>query len=266
MAMKKYKPRNHGENRMSHEGDVTRAREYFYNKKTYNLAYLLKKRYNWMNKFISKSDKGIEVGCGTGVSKEYIKSDKYFISDYTDNDWLDYKMIDALSTGFEDNTFDFIISSNMVHHVPYPIKFFDEMERIIKPGGKLIIQEINCSLSMQYLLRIMRHEGFDFTINVFDKSIICTDPNDLWSANCAIPNLLFDNKEKFESNVKNFKIIEYSYSEFFTFINSGGVISKTFFIPLPIFLLKIVDQIDILLTKLFPKIFALQRQIVLEKK
>ena len=111
----------------------------------------------------------------------------------------------------------------------------------------------------------MRHEGYDFTIDVFDENLICTDPTDLWSGNCAIPNLLFDDQNKFEKKVKYFKVIKHSHSEFLNFINSGGVISKTFFIPLPNFILRILSGIDYLLSKIFPNIFALQRQIVLEK-
>jgi hypothetical protein len=112
----------------------------------------------------------------------------------------------------------------------------------------------------------MRHEGYDFTINVFDPNLICTDPNDLWSANCAIPNLLFDNKEKFHNKISDFKIIKDSHSEFFNFINSGGVISKTFYVPLPEIILGIFKNIDDILSKLYPNIFSLQRQIVIEKK
>lgn len=264
--MRKYKPRDHGDNRMNHEGDVLLARETFFFNKDLNLHFLLKNRFSWMNDFIEKEHVGIEVGCGTGISKEFILNQNYYLSDFTSHDYLDYKMIDALNTKFDGNSFDFVISSNMIHHVPYPVKFFQEMNRILKPGGKLIVQEINCSLFMRLLLRIMRHEGFDFTIDVFDPSLICTDPNDLWSANCAIPNLLFDNKNRFHKKISNFEIIKYSHSEFFNFINSGGVISKTFNIPLNINILKLLKNIDDVLSKLFPNIFALQRQIVLEKK
>jgi SAM-dependent methyltransferase len=218
-----------------------------------------------MNRFIKKNDKGIEVGAGTGVSKEFIKSEFFKTTDYANNEWLDVKMIDALNTEFESESLDFIISSNMIHHVPYPILFFEEMNRILKPGGKLIIQEINCSASMRFLLKLMRHEGYDFTINVFDRKLICTDPEDLWSANCAIPNLLFDNLEDFSNKISGFKVIHTGFSEFLLFINSGGVISKTKYIPLPISILKIIKLIDNILISISPSFFALQRQIVLIK-
>ena len=119
---------------------------------------------------------------------------------------------------------------------------------------------------MRFLLKLMRHEGYDFTIDVFDKTLICTDPNDLWSANCAIPNLLFDDIEMFKKNIPYFNFTHTSYSEFILFINSGGVISKTFHIPLPNFVNDIIVHIDNLLSKIFPSFFSLQRQIVLEKK
>ena len=265
IIMKKYKPRDHGENRMNHEGDVLLARNNFYSNNNKNLHFLLKKRFSWMNNFIYKGDVGIEVGCGTGISKEFILNANYKITDFSNYEYLDHKMIDALDTKFDNEAFDFIVSSNMIHHVPYPMRFFKEMNRILKPGGRLIIQEINCSFFMKYLLRIMRHEGFDFTVNVFDQNLICTDPNDLWSANCAIPNLLFDDQKRFHSEISNFKIIKYSHSEFFSFVNSGGVISKTFYIPLPVVFLKMLTKIDNILSHYFPNIFSLQRQIVLKK-
>ncbi len=255
----------HSENRMKHEGDVARAREHFFSSESHNLRQLLKSRFSWMNRYISENGRGLEVGCGTGVSKEFIRAREYIVSDYAEHPWLDACNVDALHTGFPDESFDFVVSSNMVHHVPYPVRFFDEMYRILKPGGVLLIQEINASFFMRTLLRLMRHEGYSFDVDVFDPQVVCTDPEDLWSANCAIPNLLFDDAAKFHTQVPQFQIVMQSYSEFFNFINSGGVIAKTFSIPLPVFLLKTIELIDTCLANCAPSVFALQRQIVLKK-
>ncbi|MEK7658103.1 MAG: class I SAM-dependent methyltransferase [Patescibacteria group bacterium] len=218
-----------------------------------------------MNEYIKYDSRGVEVGCGTGISKFYIKARNFILTDYLDNDWLDIKNVDALNTPFENKSFDFIVSSNMIHHVPYPLKFFQEMNRILRPGGVLLIQEINASFFMRLFLRLMRHEGYSFDVDVFNEEAVCTNPNDLWSANCAIPNLLFDNKNKFKQKIPYFKIISDKYCEFFIFLNSGGVIAKTFYIPLPIFLLRLIKLIDDILTIISPRIFALQRQIILQK-
>jgi len=219
-----------------------------------------------MNEYIGPNDKGLEVGCGTGISKEFIKSNDYIVTDFADHPWLDKANVDALNTGFQDATFDFVVSSNMVHHVPYPVRFFTEMHRILKPGGKLLIQEINASFFMRVLLRMMKHEGYSFDPDVFNPDLVCTDPNDLWSANCAIPNLLFDDVATFEKKVPQFKLTRSSFSEFFNFLNSGGVIAKTASVPLPVPALKALEAIDLLLAKVAPQVFALQRQIVLIKQ
>jgi SAM-dependent methyltransferase len=245
-------------------GDTNYSRNYFYERKNKNLFELLKNRYLWMNDYIVDNDQGIEVGCGTGISKEFIKNKNFQLTDYCENNWLDVKNVNALDTKFPDSSFDFVISSNMIHHISSPIKFLEEMSRILKPNGKLIIQEINCSYATRIILALMNHEGYDFTIaNIFDRSIICNDPNDLWSANTAIPNLLFDDQLKFHSNVSYFNIEFRDDDEFSCFLNSGGVIAKTFYIPFPIFIIKLMQSFDKIITKIFPKIFAMQMKIVL---
>ena len=259
-----YRP-GHGQNRMKHEGDVARARAYYFTAPR-NLKFLLRSRYAWMNRFIPPGATGIEVGAGTGVSKEFIKAARYSLTDLADHDWLDRKNVDALNTPFDDESLDFIVSSNMIHHVPNPQVFFREMARVLKPGGCLLVQEINASLAMRALLRLMRHEGYSYEVDPFDEAVICTDPDDLWSANCAIPNLLFDDPGKFERNVPAFRVVHQRFREFFCFINSGGVIAKTAYIPLPNFALHLLSALDTVLAACMPSVFALQRQIVLEKR
>ena len=80
-----------------------------------------------MNDYIKKDDVGLEVGAGPGLSKEFIKNGSLKISDFSDHKHLDFKNIDAQDTKFKENSYDFIIASNMIHHVPYPVKFFKEI-------------------------------------------------------------------------------------------------------------------------------------------
>ena len=81
---------------MQHEGDTIRARKHYYLRNNKNLEFLLENRYFWMNKYIESNNIGIEVGAGTGISKEYIKCNNFKTTDFADNEWLDYKMIDNL--------------------------------------------------------------------------------------------------------------------------------------------------------------------------
>ena len=255
----------HEENRMKNEGNVEVARKLFYEKPNKNLIFLLQNRFMWMNDFIdAETGIGAEVGCGQGFGKEVIKAKSYLLTDFNTYSWLDVKNVDALSTPFDENSFDFLIASNMIHHLPSPVQFLQEARRILKPGGVLLIQDVNCSLLMRIMLNLMRIEGYSYEIDIFDPSAIATDPEDLWSGNNAIPNLLFDDVERFHKEVPFFKVVKTGFSECLTYLASGGVTAKTFYIPLPYFILNILQTIDSFLTKSFPQTFALQRQVVLK--
>ena len=250
---------------MKQEGDVIRSIDDI--NKNKNLYILLKERFSWMNNFINQNAKGIEVGAAAGFSKKFIKSKNFKISDFSDHNHLDHKNIDAQATGFENEEFDFVISSNMIHHLPFPVKFFNEMHRILKKGGKLIIFDAHCSVLLQLVLILMKHEGFDFTKNVWSLNEPSTGIDDPWSGNSAIPYLIFNEKNEFQKKLgEKFNLKYLKLCECLLFLNSGGVTSKTFYFPLNFFFLNILKYLDKFLTLLFPKIFALGYKIVLEKK
>jgi SAM-dependent methyltransferase len=252
-------------NRMGHEGDVLNARKVYLSGSNKNLLHLLKNRFSWMNAFLNISEQGIEFGAGIGASRDFISAGKLILTDFLDSDWLDKKNVDALNSGFPSESLDFIIASNMIHHLAFPKQFLNECQRILKPEGRLIIQEIHTSLSMRMILRLMRHEGFDETVDVFDASKPCNQPSDPWSANCSIPKILFDSQEKFERTYPNWQVVHDKKVEFLQFLNSGGVVAKTHYFPLSDFFLNIQDSIDKTLCFVAPNFFALQRQIVLQK-
>ena len=253
-------------NRMKAIANTKIARELYYSSKSNNLRFLLSKRFGWMNRFIDRNDHGIEVGSGAGFTKDYIENKNLKLTDLNEDSHLDYKNIDAQSTGFEKESLDYVIASNMIHHIPFPIKFFKEMNRILKRNGKLIIFESHCSITFQIATTIMKHEGFDFTLNVWDEENPKSDEKDAWHGNIAVPHLIFDDKDGFKKNLGDFFSIEYDkFTECLIFLNSGGVTSKTKYIPMNRFFLNILNFIDKILVKFFPNIFCMGRRIVLKK-
>tara|TARA_B100000029_G_scaffold219360_1_gene217090 strand:- start:185 stop:991 length:807 start_codon:yes stop_codon:yes gene_type:complete len=254
-------------NRMRTIGDTKIAREIYNSSKSQNLKFLLNERFDWMNRYIGESDVGIEVGSGAGFTKDFIKNKNLKLTDMRNDEHLDYKNIDAQNTKFQNESFNYVIASNMIHHVPYPIKFFREMNRILKKDGKLIIFDSYCSLVFQVVTAIMKHEGFDFTVNVWDEKNPKSDEHDVWDGNIAITNLIFDDKKKFNEKLGSYFTIEYEkFTECLIFLNSGGVTSKTFNIPMNKFFLNILKLIDKILIKISPSIFGMGRRIVLVKK
>lgn len=253
----------HNVNLMSSEGSVVEARERFLKSRFPNLEFLLKFRYDWMNEYLKSDTVIIEVGSGTGFSHLYL-DEKPILTDAANNPWIK-KYIDATDMDLEDDSVDVIIASHNIHHFYSPYKFFKECERVLKKDGLILIQEINTSLVMRILLRIMRHEGWSYNVDVFNPDEIVNDENDLWSANCAVPEMLFSNQHRFEEIFPLLKVTRNEPCECLILPLSGGVISKTKMPILPINFLKFVLFIDKWLVAFLPSVFALGRRVVLKR-
>ncbi|MHC1704353.1 MAG: class I SAM-dependent methyltransferase [Tenuifilaceae bacterium] len=48
-----------------------------------------------------------------------------------------------LEIPFPDNTFDFVVSSEVIEHVPDPYKAIQELYRVLKPGGTIVLTTPN---------------------------------------------------------------------------------------------------------------------------
>ncbi len=259
-----YRPRP-GDDRMQGPGDVWQARARYLDRPSANLKVVVENRYCWMNQFIEPDARGVELGSGAGLSRDFIRCRELILTDFADYAWLDVHHVDALKTPFEDNSFDFALSVNVIHHLAQPLRFFKEMARILRPGGRLIVQDVCCSLFMRVALRLQRHEGYDYNVDVFDEAAVCTDPDDLWAGNNAIVDLLLEDESRFLRAVPWFRRVHRAHSEFLTLLNSGGVIAKTAFIRLPMPVMRLVDRVDRVLTNTLPRVFAGQVQLVFEK-
>lgn len=252
------------ENRMMYEGNLASARENFLLHRFNNLNYLLEKRYRWMNDYISKGDTVVEIGCGAGLSPLYLNQ-RPILTDVIENDWNDL-VIDATKMKLKDSSVDVVINSHGVHHFHSPVSFFSECFRVLKPGGVILIQEINTSLIMRFLLRVMKHEGWSYDVDVFNAAEPANDPRDPWSANCAIPELLFENEAIFLNHIHGFLIEKNTVCECLIFPLSGGVTSKIRMIPLHNIFLRMIDMLDTVLITIAPSVFAMGRSVALRKK
>jgi ubiquinone/menaquinone biosynthesis C-methylase UbiE len=52
------------------------------------------------------------------------------------------EQVDTKRMPYPDMEFDMIISNSLVHHLPEPISFFQEVKRLTKPGGALLIRDL----------------------------------------------------------------------------------------------------------------------------
>lgn len=60
-----------------------------------------------------------------------------------------FKIMDAYNMNFPDNTFDTVCISNSLHHLAEPKRVLDEMQRVLKKKGLLVINEMYADKELQ---------------------------------------------------------------------------------------------------------------------
>ncbi|HBB34049.1 MAG TPA: SAM-dependent methyltransferase [Cyanobacteria bacterium UBA8803] len=93
----------------------------------------------------------LDLGCGAGENSVYFATQgaNCIAADYSpgmvevalklaaaNGVQIEGKTANAMALDFEDNTFDFVYASNLLHHIPDPKITLREMHRVLKPGGK----------------------------------------------------------------------------------------------------------------------------------
>jgi ubiquinone/menaquinone biosynthesis C-methylase UbiE len=52
------------------------------------------------------------------------------------------QLIDAKTLPFPDGVFDMVVSNSIVHHIPEPLHALEEMRRVLKKGGALLVRDL----------------------------------------------------------------------------------------------------------------------------
>ena len=247
--------------------DTFESRKRFKNQKNTNLKFLMEKRFFWMKKFIKNKKNIIELGSGNGASKDILKNKRIILTDIQKYSWIS-KKIDMNKLNLEKRYIkkvDIFIINQALHHCANPAKLLKRMSRYLKKDGLILINEPEISFFLKFFLYFLNDEGWSFKVDIFNSKKNIFNPRSVWDANNAAAQLLFINEKKFHINFPQYSIIKNELSEFLIFLNSGGVVQKTFFIPVNKFIFNILSFIDSILISLFPGIFALGRSVVIKK-
>jgi len=122
-------------------------------------------------------NKVLDLGCGSGILSSKVK-DKYPFSDITCSDFnaLDYEYTaDFIPCNlnyelpFEDNSFDVVLLIEVIEHVRNPALLLDEIYRILKNGGVLILSTPNVENLQSRLHFLFQGRFFSFLDNDMPK-------------------------------------------------------------------------------------------------
>ncbi|MGB0869303.1 MAG: class I SAM-dependent methyltransferase [Flavobacteriales bacterium] len=104
------------------------------------------------------SGRVMEIGTGMGYGLKHIapKCEKFVTIDKHQEleNFDEYENVEFLQmnvppfNGIEDNSFDFVITFQVIEHIEDDNKFVEEIYRVLKPGGKLIVTTPNIKMSL----------------------------------------------------------------------------------------------------------------------
>lgn len=106
-----------------------------------------------VSEFIDETDSVLECACGTGAITEEIakKAQKVLATDFAEgmlkraskkcrkNSNVSFRQEDITDIKSADSSFDKAVAGNVIHLLPEPEKALNELLRVVKPGGKVII-------------------------------------------------------------------------------------------------------------------------------
>jgi ubiquinone/menaquinone biosynthesis C-methylase UbiE len=103
----------------------------------------------------------LDVGCGVGII-----SDLYPERDITGIDVSSgmlrhhkgkHRLASATDIPFRDNSFDSVVCRSVLHHIPETNQALNEIQRVLKPGGRFVCWETNKSWLATIIRRMTQH-------------------------------------------------------------------------------------------------------------
>jgi SAM-dependent methyltransferase len=128
----------------------------------------------------------LEVGGGSGNMKEY--REDVVSTDLVPTPWLD-AAADAQSLPFRDASFANIVLFDVLHHIERPRRFLSEADRVLRPGGRIILMEPGITPLSRIFYKLFHPEPVDMRDDPLADGPL--DPaRKPFDANQAIPTLL----------------------------------------------------------------------------
>jgi SAM-dependent methyltransferase len=194
----------------------------------------------------------VELGSGAGFIKDSFPN--VITSDVMKLPGVD-KVFYGEKMPFDDDSVDAIMMIDVLHHIPRPADFFGEAQRVLKPGGSIVMSEPWNSFYGRFIYRNFHHEPFDTA-----AGWEIPESGPLSGANGALPWIIFErDRKQFGDQFEHLWLVTIEYHTPFRYLLSGGVSKKQL---MPDFMFSPLTLVEKMLTSRHLNMFA---YIVVEK-
>ena len=204
----------------------------------------------------------VEVGAGPGFFKQALP--EVLSTDLVWCPWLDL-VADAQRLPFADSSVTNIFGLDMLHHLAAPMIFLLEAQRVLVPGGRLILVEPWVTPFSYFIYRYFHQEDCNLSARPWELTDL-HPPSDkkAFDGNQAIPYLLFGRRHRSLTLGSLPDLIPLAIEPFslFAYLLSMGFKPRSF---LPGFLYPAVSKVERATLPLWRSAAALRVFIALEK-
>lgn len=202
---------------------------------------------------------GARIELGSGISPMRNSYPDVLATDIVPGPNTD-RVLDAEKMELPDRSVRAFFAQNSFHHFPHPDRFFDEVERVVAPGGGVVLLEPYYGPAANFLFRrLFRTETFDKDSASWDAEV----SGPMTGANQALSYLVFfRDRDAFQQKHPTLKIVHHELcSNYLMYLLSGGLNFRQL---VPDWMHPVVDVAQWLLSPLNPWL-ALHHLVVLRK-
>lgn len=174
----------------------------------------------------------VELGGGSGNFKEYFRQHHPGKGTLIATDIVPTPLVDlaadAMALPFADASVDNLLMMDVLHHLPYPLAFFAEARRVLRPGGRILLTEPYISPASRLVFKLAHPEPVDMHAAIFPATDADNDPPAFtgagaFASNQAVPTLLFyRDRKRFMRRFPEFKLLVRRRRSLWVYPLSGG--------------------------------------------
>ena len=151
-------------NELAVQNKVAKYYEYIRSNKKYTKLFNRHWYKTMANKHLKKSDLVLDNGCGNGSFANFFKG-KVIGVDISEEmlkfaaKRMKVKKGSSENLPFKNETFNVVFCRSTLHHLKNPKKAIDEMQRVLKPNGKIIVSEPISNILNEFLRGSVKDSG-----------------------------------------------------------------------------------------------------------
>lgn len=201
----------------------------------------------------------LEIGAGSGSLKHC--GFEVISSDIVHTPYVDV-VSDAHALPFKDSSVNNIVAVDVFHHLQRPIRFLHEANRLLQPGGRVLLIEPAVTIFSRLFWRFFHSEPFDMNVDVLADGQLSKKRNP-FDANQALGTVLATKDSKrLSQHVSGLQISKIQWTGSIAYPLSGGFRKWCL---LPKFMVKPMLHLETVIDKYFGRFVAFRLLLVITK-